>query len=40
MMLGEGQKKQSVQKPVVKIQVKTEKDAAEDGNQLMLNIAK
>ena len=44
MKLGEGKKKRvggrRVQKPLLKIQGKAEKDATEDGNQLMLNIAK
>lgn len=40
MKLGEGKKKKRIQKPVLKIQGKAEKDATEDGNQLMLNIAK
>ena len=40
MKLGEGKKKKMIQKPVLKIQGKAEKDATEDGNQLMLNIAK
>ena len=45
MKLGEGKKKKRRggrrgQKPLLKIQGKAEEDATEDGNQLMLNIAK